>query len=73
MKNCDAYHMKDARFTIATPGLLAKVVDLIDGVPMEDRDTKGSLLLSSTAPSAASFSSSSTARGRAARRSRTAG
>jgi type I restriction enzyme M protein len=35
--------MKDARFTIPTPGLLAKVVDLIDGVPMEDRDTKGDL------------------------------
>jgi type I restriction enzyme M protein len=38
-----AHHMKDARFTIPTPGLLAKVVDLIDGVPMEDRDTKGDL------------------------------
>jgi type I restriction enzyme M protein len=36
-----AHHMKDARFTIPTPGLLAKVVDLIDKVPMEDRDTKG--------------------------------
>jgi len=34
-------HMKDARFTIPTPQLLAKVVDLIDKVPMEDRDTKG--------------------------------
>ncbi len=38
-----AHHMKDARFTIATPALLAKVVDLIDQVPMEDRDTKGDL------------------------------
>ena len=38
-----AHHMKDARFTIPTPGLLAKVVDLIDNVPMEDRDTKGDL------------------------------
>jgi type I restriction enzyme M protein len=38
-----AHHMKDARFTIPTPGLLAKVVDLLDGVPMEDRDTKGDL------------------------------
>src|ERR1700682_1836240 len=37
------HHMKDARFTIPTPGLLAKVVDLIDHVPMEDRDTKGDL------------------------------
>jgi type I restriction enzyme M protein len=36
-------HMKDARFTIPTPQLLAKVVDLIDRIPMEDRDTKGDL------------------------------
>lgn len=36
-------HMKDARFTIPTPSLLAKVVDMIDQVPMEDRDTKGDL------------------------------
>ena len=35
--------MKDARFTIPTPALLAKVVDLLDEVPMEDRDTKGDL------------------------------
>ena len=35
--------MKDARFTIPTPALLAKVVDLLDDVPMEDRDTKGDL------------------------------
>ena len=33
--------MKDARFTIPTPALLAKVVDLLDKVPMEERDTKG--------------------------------
>ncbi len=38
-----AHHMKDARFTIPTPALLAKVVDLVDKVPMEDRDTKGDL------------------------------
>ncbi len=38
-----ANHMKDARFTIPTPALLAKVVDLLDQVPMEDRDTKGDL------------------------------
>ena len=38
-----AHHMKDARFTIPTPALLAKVVDMIDGVPMEERDTKGDL------------------------------
>ena len=38
-----AQHMKDARFTIPTPALLAKVVDMIDKVPMEQRDTKGDL------------------------------
>lgn len=38
-----ARHMKDARFTIPTPALLAKVVDMIDDVPMDDRDTKGDL------------------------------
>ena len=38
-----AHHMKDARFTIPTPALLAKVVDQLDHVPMEDRDTKGDL------------------------------
>ena len=36
-------HMKDARFTIPTPALLAKVVDLLDQVPMEERDTKGDI------------------------------
>jgi type I restriction enzyme M protein len=36
-----AHHMKDARFTIPTPALLAKVVDMLDNVPMQDRDTKG--------------------------------
>ena len=35
--------MKDARFTIPTPALLSKVVDMLDQVPMEDRDTKGDL------------------------------
>ncbi len=38
-----AHHMKDARFTIPTPALLAKVVDLLAAVPMEERDTKGDL------------------------------
>src|SRR5205823_596308 len=38
-----AHHMKDARFTIPTPALLLRVVDMIDHVPMEDRDTKGDL------------------------------
>src|SRR5687767_5062144 len=36
-----AKHMEGARFTIPSPALLAKVVDLLDAVPMEDRDTKG--------------------------------
>ena len=36
-------HMKDARFTIPTPALLSKVVDMLDHVPMHDRDTKGDL------------------------------
>lgn len=38
-----AHHMKDARFTIPTPALLSKVVDMIDHVPMDERDTKGDL------------------------------
>ncbi|MCT0212440.1 type I restriction-modification system subunit M [Synechococcus sp. CS-1327] len=38
-----ATHMKDARFTIPTAALLAKVVDLLDAVPMADRDTKGDI------------------------------
>jgi len=38
-----ASHMEEARFRIPTPALLAKVVDMIDQVPMEDRDTKGDL------------------------------
>jgi type I restriction enzyme M protein len=36
-----ARHMRDARFTIPTPALLARVVELLDHVPMEERDTKG--------------------------------
>ncbi len=36
-------HMKDARFTIPTPALLSKVVDMLDDVPMADRDTNGDL------------------------------
>lgn len=46
MGGADSAHgalMKDARFTIPTPGLLAKVVDLLADIPMEDRDTKGDL------------------------------
>ena len=36
-------HMKDARFTIPTPALVSKVVDLLDDIPMADRDTNGDL------------------------------
>lgn len=36
-----APHMKGARFTIPAPNLLAKVVDALDAIPMQDRDTKG--------------------------------
>jgi type I restriction enzyme M protein len=38
-----AHHMKDARFTLPTPALLASVVDMLDKVPMNDRDTKGDI------------------------------
>ena len=38
-----ATHMKDARFTIPNPALLAKVVDMLDAIQMEDRDAKGDL------------------------------
>jgi len=34
-------HMKDARLGIPTPALLSKVVEKLDAVPMQDRDTKG--------------------------------
>lgn len=38
-----ATHMKGARFTIPTPVLLAKVVDLPADIPMEGHGTKGGL------------------------------
>jgi len=40
-----AHHMRDARFTLPPEkkGLLAKVVDMLDGIPMDDRDTKGDI------------------------------
>jgi type I restriction enzyme M protein len=38
-----ARHMDGARFTIPTPSLLGRVVDLIEAIPMDDRDTKGDL------------------------------
>lgn len=37
------HHMRDARFTITKDHLLQKAVDLIDQIPMDDRDTKGDL------------------------------
>lgn len=36
-------HMKDARFTIPTPQLLSRVVDMLDDIPMAERDTNGDL------------------------------
>lgn len=36
-------HMRDARFTIPTPALLAKVVDPLSQIPMHDRDTNGDI------------------------------
>uniref|UniRef100_UPI003F72BDEB type I restriction-modification system subunit M n=1 Tax=Spirulina sp. TaxID=1157 RepID=UPI003F72BDEB len=38
-----AVHMKDATFMISSPALLANVVQQIDQIPMQDRDTKGDL------------------------------
>ena len=36
-------HMRDARFTIPSPSLLARVVDLLNEIPMDNRDTNGDL------------------------------
>lgn len=38
-----SHHMKDALFLMPTPRVLANVVDQLDGIPMEDSDTKGDL------------------------------
>ncbi|WP_371776972.1 N-6 DNA methylase [Streptomyces sp. NBC_01438] len=38
-----AHHMKDARFMITTSNLLTKAVDMINGIDMGDKDTKGDL------------------------------
>jgi type I restriction enzyme M protein len=38
-----SHHMRDARFTIPTPQLLSRVVDMLDDIPMADRDTTGDL------------------------------
>ncbi|MDF1721111.1 MAG: class I SAM-dependent DNA methyltransferase [Minwuia sp.] len=34
-------HMRDARLGIPNPNLLAKVVQMLNDIPMDDRDTKG--------------------------------
>lgn len=36
-------HMQDARYTIPSANLLGKVVDMLDQIPLEDRDTNGDL------------------------------
>lgn len=36
-------HMKDARLGFSNEALLSKVVDMLDKIPMADRDTKGDL------------------------------
>jgi type I restriction enzyme M protein len=36
-------HLQDARFTIPSPALLARVVDSLDGIQAEDRDTEREL------------------------------
>ena len=36
-------HMKDARLGFSNAALLSKSVDMLDKIPMEDRDTKGDL------------------------------
>ncbi len=44
-RNGSAYshHMKDAIFMIPTPRVLSNVVDQLDAIDMDDRDTKGDL------------------------------
>ncbi len=34
-------HMRDARLGFSSPGLLARVVQMLGDIPMDDRDTKG--------------------------------
>ncbi len=34
-------HMKDARLGFSNPALLSKTVEMLDKIPMDDRDTKG--------------------------------
>src|SRR5258708_6511641 len=44
-KSTYSKHMEGARFTLPAdkPAMLSRVVDMLDKVPMEDRDTKGDL------------------------------
>jgi hypothetical protein len=37
------FHLKGARSTMPAPALLAKMVDMLDVVPMGDGDAKGTL------------------------------
>lgn len=36
-------HMRDARFTIPTASLLSKVVEMVNDIPMDSRDTNGDI------------------------------
>ncbi|MBL7495661.1 SAM-dependent DNA methyltransferase [Frankia sp. CNm7] len=38
-----SHHMAGARFTIPTANLLAKVIDMLDDLPLDEHDTKGDL------------------------------
>lgn len=38
-----ARHMKDARFTIPTPALLARVVEMVEAMPLDDADLMGDI------------------------------
>lgn len=45
----DSEHMKDARFTIQTPALPSKVVDMLDNIPTTDGDIKQTAVLEEVA------------------------
>lgn len=38
-----AHHMRDATFMFEKPAVLARVVELLNDIPLQDRDTKGDL------------------------------
>ncbi|MFN8612917.1 MAG: class I SAM-dependent DNA methyltransferase [Vulcanimicrobiota bacterium] len=38
-----AHHMRDASFMFEKPAVLARVVELLNDIPLQDRDTKGDL------------------------------